>query len=78
MVRGRGGRIDPNTDQGVFAAGAQDIAVFGVNIRDIEPAFRVIVRRGAVGFFQSWGKTDQFQFGCFTGGNMHDEVLLLV
>ena len=44
IVRGRGGGIDPDADQGVFSPGAQDISVFRVNIWDVEPAFRVIVR----------------------------------
>ena len=70
--------MDPDADQGVFSAGAQNISVFRIDIRDIEPAFRVVVRRGTVGLLQSRGKADQFQFGRFTGGNVHGGVLLLV
>ena len=52
VVRGGGGGVDAHADQRLLAPGAQNITVFGIGVRHIEPAAYIVIRGGAQGGVQ--------------------------
>ena len=70
VLRRGGGGVHPDADQGLLPPGAQDVTVFGVKIRHIEPLVGVIVS-GLAGAAQGLFKIQQRHILALRRRNMH-------
>ena len=69
-VRSCGGGIDTDTDKGAVASRAENIPVFGVEIRHIDPAAGVVISAVSAAF-QSFGEREQLQLIGGDSGDVH-------
>ena len=67
-VRGRGGGVDPDTDQGILSPGPQQVPVLRVVIGNIQPLLPVKI---PLGRDQGLLKGQNLQFLGLASGNMH-------